>query len=428
MTVHVLLGALAGAVITAAVMWLLLHRRVTTGEGHGGPSAGELSGSALPAGVSDVLGVLASTAIVVDVSDVVVSASPSANAYGLVRRNGLVHEDIRRLVRLVREDQMIREEVLLIGRGSLDRPTESVADRLVMGVRVAPLGEQHILVLVQDKTYEQRVEKVRRDFVANVSHELKTPVGGLSLLAEAVLDAKDDPAAVERFASRMQLEARRLSRLVTDIVDLTRLQVADSLHEPAPVDVAAVVREAVDSLSVPAEAKGIALDAVVGTGLTTFGDEDLLVTAVRNLVLNAVNYSDPATRVAIRAHRRGETVEIVVADHGSGIPPAEQDRIFERFYRIDPARSRATGGTGLGLSIVKHVCAIHGGTVSVWSQEGKGSTFTIRLPLRLEADAPEPAAHQVGATPDPFAPSGATAVERDNHTRQIAPRQGVPSA
>jgi two-component system, OmpR family, sensor histidine kinase SenX3 len=424
-TTHVLLGALGGALVTAAVMWLLWHRQVktrATAERRAAADA-ERRGRGLPGGVSDVLAVLPSTAIVVDVSDAVVSASPSAAAYGLVRRNGLVHEDIRRLVRLVRGDHTIREEILLIGRGSVDRPGDPASRQHVMGVRVAPLGERHVLVLVEDKTHEQRVEKVRRDFVANVSHELKTPVGGLSLLAEAVLDAKDDPKAVERFASRMQVEAGRLSRLVTDIVDLTRLQVADSLHEPAPVDVAAVVREAVDSLSVTADAKGIALDTVIGTGLTTFGDEDLLVTAVRNLVTNAVNYSDAGTRVAIGAHRRGETVEIVVADHGHGIPSAEQDRIFERFYRIDPARSRATGGTGLGLSIVKHVCATHGGSVSVWSQEGKGSTFTIHLPLSLPlGTAPEDS--PAGGTADA---SAATSAD-DPPPRAAATRQGVPSA
>ncbi|KAB7745726.1 two-component sensor histidine kinase [Nostocoides sp. F2B08] len=338
----------------------------------------------LPPGAGAVLSVLSSTTIVVDPSDLVLSASPSASAYGLVRRNVLVHDEIKRLVREVREQRVIREETLRIGRG-LSEPGDD-GEPLVMVVRVAPLDEHHVVILIQDRTHEQRVEQVRRDFVANVGHELKTPVGGLSLLAEAVLDAKDDPAAVERFASRMQVESRRLGRLVTDIVDLTRLQAADSLHEPRRVDIATVVREAVDSTAVAAESRDIAIDTVVEPGLTTFGDEDLLVTAVRNLVSNAVNYSEPGTRVAVRAARRGETVEVVVADHGRGIPLAEQDRIFERFYRIDPARSRATGGTGLGLAIVKHVCSTHGGTVSVWSQEGKGATFTIRLPLHTGPD------------------------------------------
>ena len=219
---------------------------------------------------------------------------------------------------------------LPLGSGRLAAVAEpgGDGDPLVMVVRVAPLDEHHVVVLIQDKTHEQRVEQVRRDFVANVGHELKTPVGGLSLLAEAVLDAKDDPAAVERFASRMQVESRRLGRLVTDIVDLTRLQAADSLHEPRRVDIATVVREAIDSTAVAAESRDIAIDTVVGPGLTTFGDEDLLVTAVRNLVSNAVNYSEPGTRVAVRAARRGDAVEIVVADHGRGIPLAEQDRIY----------------------------------------------------------------------------------------------------
>jgi two-component system, OmpR family, sensor histidine kinase SenX3 len=406
-TRDVLLGAILGALVTAVVLWLAWRQRTArepvAGTGAAGPASVQL-----PEGAQDVLEVLTSTTIVVDRSDAVLSASPAATAYGLVRRNGLVHDDIRDLVRLVRRDGVIRERTLLVGRGLGERAGEQGSEPNVVGVRVAPLGDLHVLVLADDKSHEQRVEKVRRDFVANVSHELKTPVGGLSLLAEAVLDAKDDPQAVERFASRMQVEARRLSRLVTDIVDLTRLQVADSLHEPAGVDVGAVVREAVDSLSVAAEAKGIGLNLRVEEGLSTFGDEDLLVTAVRNLVTNAVNYSDPGTRVAVRAHRRGDTVEIVVADHGHGIPVDEQDRIFERFYRIDPARSRATGGTGLGLSIVKHVCATHGGSVSVWSQEGKGSTFTVRLPLGAdpgigEDDAAEPAD---GSAEAPRAPAG----------------------
>ena len=353
------------------------------------PAAGA-SSAPLPIGATDVLTVLSSTVIVVDRSDVVIQSSPSASAYGLVRRSGLIHEDIRNLVRQVRDDHVIREEVLHVSRGWTDQGPGVGADRLVLSVRVAPLGQRHILILIQDRTHEQRLEEVRRDFVANVSHELKTPVGGLSLLAEAVLDAKDDPVAVERFASRMQAEARRLSKLVTDVVDLTRLQVADVLHEPLEVDIGAVVREAVDNSTVLAEGNDIALDTVIAPGLRTFGDEDLLVTAVRNLVMNAINYSGPGTRVAVRARERDGTIEIVVADHGIGIPPEEQDRIFERFYRVDPARSRATGGTGLGLSIVKHICAAHGGSVSVWSQEGKGSTFTIRLPSGVEPEDDRP--------------------------------------
>lgn len=387
MLLGALVGLALGALLTLTVMWVLRTRRdageVSAAGGDAYP-IGRQDPVPLPPGASDVLAVLASITVVVDSSDVVVSASPSAAAYGLVRRNGSVHEDLRSLVARVRREGEIIEDTLHIQRGwsGVDRESS------VMSARVAPLGSDHVLVLIHDMTHELRLEKVRRDFVANISHELKTPVGGLSLLAEAVLDAKDDPEAVERFASRMQVEAKRLGRLVNDIVDLTRLQVAEALQEPVPVDVAEAVREAVDASAVLAEANDIHIDTVVQPGLWTFGDEDLLVTAVQNLVTNAVNYSEPGTRVAVRAQRRDDRVEIAVADRGIGIPPEAQDRIFERFYRVDPARSRATGGTGLGLAIVKHVCAIHGGDVTVWSQEGKGSTFTIRLPL---AEEPGPA-------------------------------------
>lgn len=217
--------------------------------------------------------------------------------------------------------------------------------------------------------------------MANVSHELKTPVGGISLLAEAILDAKDDPEGVERFAQRIQVESARLTRLVQEIVDLSRLQVADTLHEPLLVDLGLVLAEVVDRVRVPADARGIRLETSVEPALTVFGDGDLLTTAVANLVTNAVNYSDGGTKVAIGARSVGDQVEVTVTDQGHGIPESEQQRIFERFYRVDAARSRATGGTGLGLAIVKHVCATHGGDVSVWSSPNHGSTFTMRLPL-----------------------------------------------
>ncbi|MBM6403142.1 two-component sensor histidine kinase [Phycicoccus sp. CSK15P-2] len=331
----------------------------------------------LPRGVGDVLSVLRSIAIVVDTSDAVVTSSAPAVTYGLVRRGELVHSEMRHLARQVRRDGVIREAELDLARGP--SPDASV----VMRVRVAPLGVSHILLLAEDHTHARRVEEVRRDFVANVSHELKTPVGGIALLAEAVLDAKDDPEAVARFAQRIQVESTRLGRLVQEIVDLSRLQVADTLHEPQLVELSAVVAEAVDRVRVAAEAKQIEVSAVAPE-VRVFGDPDLLVTAVANLLTNAVNYSDASTRVGVGLRRVGETVEVAVTDQGQGIPGTEQERIFERFYRVDAARSRATGGTGLGLAIVKHICANHGGEVTVWSEEGRGSTFTMRLPVAVE--------------------------------------------
>jgi two-component system sensor histidine kinase SenX3 len=333
---------------------------------------------ALPAGVGDVLAVLRSIGIVLDASDLVVNNSPSAVSYGLVRRGELVHAELRHLARQVRRDGVIREAELELPRGPMGR------GQVFMHARVAPLGAAHVLLLLEDNTHARRLEDVRRDFVANVSHELKTPVGGLALLAEAVLDAKDDPEAVERFAKRMQTESTRLTRLVKEIVDLSRLQVADTLHEPELVDVRAAVQEAIDYTRVGADAKGIEIVESCAPDLKVFGDEDLLVTAVRNLVANAVNYSDPGGRVAVGGRRVDDVVEISVTDQGRGISEADQARIFERFYRGDAARSRATGGTGLGLAIVKHICANHGGDVTVWSEEGRGSTFTMRLPAAAD--------------------------------------------
>ena len=354
----------------------------------------------LPRGVGDVLSVLRSIAVVVDASDAVVNTSASAVSYGLVRHGELVHHELRHLARQVRRDGKIREAELDLTRG----PHAEAS--VVMRVRVAPLAVSHVLILAEDHTQARRVEEVRRDFVANVSHELKTPVGGISLLAEAVLDAKDDPEAVERFAQRILVESTRLARLVQEIVDLSRLQVADTLHEPDLVDVGAVVTEAVDRVRVAAEARTIDLTLVAEDGLRVFGDRELLTTAVTNLVTNAVSYSEDGTRVGIGARRTGDAVDVTVTDQGEGIPAAEQERIFERFYRVDAARSRATGGTGLGLAIVKHIANNHGGEVSVWSQEGRGSTFTMTLPA---------AAVRPRVSDDADRPSAASAEERALH-------------
>ncbi|GGB81080.1 histidine kinase [Knoellia flava TL1] len=377
------LGLVIGAVAVAASRFS--ERTLTTIPPTPPPS--------LPSGVTDVLAVLRSIAIVLDASDAVVNSSASAVSYGLVRHGELVHAELRQLARQVRRDGEIREVDLELSRGF------GTTTNALMKARVAPLGASHVLILAEDHTHARRVEEVRRDFVANVSHELKTPVGGIALLAEAVLDARDDPEAVSRFAARIQVESTRLTRLVKEIVDLSRLQVADTLHEPELVSIPAVVAEAVDRVRVAAESRQISLETVADERASVFGDAELLATAIANLVSNAVNYSEPGTRVAVAARRVGDTVEVTVSDQGQGIPASEQGRIFERFYRVDAARSRATGGTGLGLAIVKHVCATHGGDVSVWSEEGRGSTFTMRLPaaaVRTTADSDRPA---VGTAP-----------------------------
>ncbi|TWE11625.1 sensor histidine kinase [Rudaeicoccus suwonensis] len=347
--------------------------------------------SPLTPGVVEVLDVLRSVTVVVDASDKVVRHSASAQALGLVRDSELAHAQLLSLVRQVRRDDDVREVELDVARGPLGQ------GRLTIGVRVAALSGQHVLLLIDDRTHSRRVEETRRDFVVNVSHELKTPVSGLTLLAEAMDDARDDPEAVHRFAGRMRTETSRLARLVQEIVELSRLQVADTLDEPVLVDVRACVKDAVDHLKVVADGKRIDLTTALGdlaVPAQVYGDSNLITTAIRNLAENAVAYSDPGTRVGITVLPDEDLVTIVVKDQGRGIPAADLERVFERFYRVDAARSRSTGGTGLGLAIVKHVCANHGGEVSVWSEEGQGSTFTIRLP------AARPAIHQLAHPQD----------------------------
>ena len=226
----------------------------------------------------------------------------------------------------------------------------------------------------------RRVDTVRRDFVANVSHELKTPIGALSLLAEAVSEAADEPVEVLRFADRMRMECSRLTNLVADLIDLSRLQGDQPLDSARPVSVDFMVAEALDAVGMMARSEEIELVSGGESGLYIFGVEDQLITALRNLLANAVSYSKPRTRVAVGVADRDGIVNISVSDQGLGIGQKELERIFERFYRVDRARSRITGGTGLGLAIVKHVCINHGGDVTVWSVEGEGSTFTLRLP------------------------------------------------
>lgn len=384
----------------------------------------------LPAGVGDVLAVLRSIAIVLDTSDAVVNNSASAVSYGLVRHGELVHAELRQLARQARRDGEIREVDLELSRGF------GATTNAFMRARVAPLGALHILILAEDHTHAQRVEEVRRDFVANVSHELKTPVGGISLLAEAILDAVDDPEAVARFAGRIATESTRLTALVSEIVELSRLQAQEDVHRMSLVDVSAVTHEAIEATRTLAEGHDITFVQALEPHTCVYGDATQLRTAVANLLTNAVNYSAPHTRVAISVRTRGVVIEVAVADQGRGIAPADLQRIFERFYRVDTARSRATGGTGLGLAIVKHICANHGGEVTVWSSEGYGSTFTIRLPTAshspvpdhshcdvdgIGSSAPDSRTHARSAPRDVTARAGATAGAGVPHPPASAP-------
>jgi two-component system sensor histidine kinase SenX3 len=340
-------------------------------------SADKPRATRLPSGVASVLSVLSSSAVVLDNGDRVLMASQAARTFGLVKDGQLMVGELLALVRQVRRDGETRE-------GEIDLSGSSFGGRRTsFAVRVAPLGPDGlILLLAEDQTESRRVEEVRRDFVANISHELKTPVGALALLAETMEEAADDPEAVRRFAGRMRQEASRLTYLVQDLITLSRIQAAEPVPDPIPVDLTAVVAEALDRVRMKASARGIDLVAACDERVLVLGDEDLLVTALRNLLDNAIAYSPDRTRVVVSASRDGtRSAQISVADQGIGIPERDLERIFERFYRVDPARSRATGGTGLGLAIVKHVMAAHRGKVTVWSQEGVGSTFTLQMPV-----------------------------------------------
>lgn len=236
------------------------------------------------------------------------------------------------------------------------------------------------VVIVDDQSEQARMEASRRDFVANVSHELKTPVGAMGLLAEALLASADDPEAVRPFAERVLVEANRLASMIGELIELSRLQGADPLPDLGVVDVDAVVNEAIARHKVAADNAEITITTDAPSGLQVLGDEPLLVTALANLVSNAIAYSPHGSPVSISRRRRDGFIEIAVTDRGIGIAPKDQQRVFERFFRSDKARSRATGGTGLGLAIVKHVAANHNGTITLWSQPGTGSTFTLAIP------------------------------------------------
>jgi two-component system, OmpR family, sensor histidine kinase SenX3 len=369
-----------GLAIGALLTWAVLRARRSEPT----PTF-DVSEPVVPFGVAEVLAVLPSAGVVVGPHDEVLEATVAARTLGLVRGSRITMPELLQLVRTVRREGDVRTVDLQISRGARIAST-------YLAARVAPLDESLILVLGDDHTAARRIEETRRDFVANISHELKTPIGAISLLAEAVEDAADDSAAVRKFASRMGIESARLTDLVSQIIDLSRLQADDPLANPEVVNIDEVLSDAVDRRRMDAERNQITLTVAGVAGTRVLGSARQLGVAVGNLVENAIVYSDPGARVVVAAHVQARSdddyVEITVSDNGIGIPPAELDRIFERFYRVDYARSRANGGTGLGLAIVKHIAAIHGGDVSVWSQVGQGSTFTIKVPAHLHEAAP----------------------------------------
>ncbi|MGR0220969.1 sensor histidine kinase [Agromyces sp. ZXT2-6] len=386
------LAALAFGVLIGAGFTVVLHIAERRGQ-----SAARVVAPTIPDGVDQVLDVLDAAGVVLDPSNNVLRASPGALAMGLVRNQMLVHPELLDLVGSVRRTGEPVAAELVLARGPFSDATMQV------DVRVARLGTRFVLLLADDRTEAQRLDEVRRDFIANISHELKTPIASVSLLAEALDQAADEPDRVRRFADRLSVESTRLAHITSEVIELSRLQARDALRRDELLDVDRIVAAAVDQNRVVAAAKGIEVRLRAKSKAKIYGDEALMVVAVHNLVANAIAYSSEGGRVGIGVTVDGDAVEIAVADQGIGIAPEEQDRVFERFYRVDQARSRNTGGSGLGLSIVKHAVQNHGGDVRLWSQPGRGSTFTIRLPL---AEPPLAPPEPEEAEPDTVAADG----------------------
>ena len=326
-------------------------------------------------GVTDLLKVIDAEYIILSRSDAVLENSQGILSLGILRDMRIGSQPILNLVRAVRRSGKYEEETLELPRGPLGSGTHDLL------VRVTPMGSDGLIaILIFDDSEFARLNSMRRDFVANISHELKTPIGALSILAEAVQEAADDPTAIKKFASRMQIEAVRLSELVQEVINLSRLQDDDPLKSAEVLDVSVIARAAIDECRLSADKRKIEIVIADATSCFVLGDQSQLHMAISNQIQNAINYSPESTRVGVAVTCTDDLVEFTVTDQGVGIPDKELERIFERFYRVDPARSRETGGTGLGLSIVKHVASNHGGDISVWSLEGQGSTFTLRLP------------------------------------------------
>ncbi|CCQ15126.1 Sensor kinase, two-component system [Rhodococcus sp. AW25M09] len=319
---------------------------------------------------------------VVDQFHDVVLFNPRAEELGLVRNRSIDDRAWDAVLKVLGDGSTVEVDL------SSKNPRtgrDKIAVRCV--ARLLSKEDKRFVVLFADDDSEQvRMEATRRDFVANVSHELKTPVGAMSLLAEALLESADDPDSVRHFGGKVVAESKRLGNMVTELIALSRLQGAEKLPDLEVVDVDTVVNEAMDRSKLAAENAGISVTTDHPSGLEVLGDQALLVTALANLIQNAIAYSSDGSPVSVSRALRGSHVAFAVTDRGIGIAKQDQERVFERFFRVDKARSRATGGTGLGLAIAKHVAANHNGSISLWSKLGTGSTFTLQIPAYFEEE------------------------------------------
>ena len=324
---------------------------------------------------------------VLDRNQEIVMSNPAAHEMSLVHDRA-VNPEVWQTAQEVFEDKETRTVDLAIPK----RRTGHRVTQFKAVIKPLTLNDgRFVIIYGTDESENVRMESARRDFVANVSHELKTPVGGIALLAEALLQDPGDQETVEYFGNKVYKEANRMADMVSELISLSKLQGAEALPEMEPLAVDDLIEEALSRNQLAAEARSIELNRGASVGVQVKGDRSLLVTALSNLISNAINYSPEKMPVSVSQKVvDGGVVLIRVTDRGIGIAPDDQKRVFERFFRVDQARSRQTGGTGLGLAIVKHVVANHGGNIKLWSRPGTGSTFTIELPIyREEKPAPD---------------------------------------
>ncbi len=333
----------------------------------------------IPTSLIATLNSLNRESLILNTGGKILFSTEKISLLNLVNDGKINSEELLALVRVVRRTGNTQEGSIEVARGPIGQGKRELQ------ITAALISEDGmVLVIIDDEGEKQRVDAIRRDFITNISHELKTPIQALSLNSDALLEVKDEPERVVAFANKIKMQTARLNDLVREIINLSKLQDSDPLEMADEVEISEVINEAINQCEAMAEARKIQVELGEINSCTVIGNREQLVMAVHNLVENAINYSAEGTNVSVSTKIDGNIVEILVKDQGIGILEENLDRIFERFYRVDPARSRATGGTGLGLSIVKHVSKNHGGEVKVWSSLGVGSTFAIRLPIAKE--------------------------------------------
>lgn len=399
--IWLLVGLVVGGAVGCAVVASIARRR----RGRSG-SVGASNGSKHTARLESVVQTLPLGVVIADADGHVLVANRAARSWAGTHAGVLIDEAVEHHLHRAIDTGETTEELL-----ELYGPPKTV-----VVVRAAPLPGGGAQALVEDISERRRIDAVRTDFVANISHELKTPVGALAVLAETLVD-ETDPEIVERLGERLLEEAHRAARTIDDLLELSRIELGgEQLSEE--VEVGEVIASALERGRAIAAQRNIAVSTFDvahesdGRPVCVTGDRRQLESAVGNLVENAVKYSEPGGQVQVRARCAGPWVEFMVADQGVGIPARDLDRIFERFYRVDKARSRGTGGSGLGLAIVRHVATNHGGEVLVSSREGEGSTFVLRIPRDPVADNPP-------AVPPPPTPTGELVVRPEPPERSL---------